>query len=69
MRSLRVLGLALGVGLAHERRELIHERHLLERVHTEEDDRPVAEERDELSLAGGDHERVGREPLGRSRGP
>ena len=60
----RLLGLALRVGLAHEAGELVDEGDLLERVHAEEDDRPVAEEGGVLPLAGRDQERVRGEALG-----
>ena len=51
-----LLGLPLRVRLAHEPRQLVDERDFLERVHPEQDDRPVAEERGLLALPGGDEQ-------------
>jgi hypothetical protein len=65
----RFLGLAPRVGLADEARQLVDEGDLLEGVHPEQDERPVAEEGGVLALAGGDQQRVRGEALGRLEPP
>jgi lipase maturation factor 1 len=60
----RLLGLPLRIGLTHEARELVDERDFLERVHPEQDDRPVAEERGVLPFPGRDQQGVRGQTLG-----